>query len=74
MRRVVHVLKAKQMPSSLIVATQHGNLQAKNRAIVNRGAFRTLRLARDCVRKGQGFWWDGGWTCKNGEVGQWIAD
>ena len=56
------------------LAESADEVQSSSESSQCKGAFRTLRLARDCVRKGQGFWWDGGWTCKNGEVGQWIAD
>jgi hypothetical protein len=37
------------------------------------GAFRTLRLARDFVARGFGFWLWGGSLWKSGEVRQWNA-
>jgi hypothetical protein len=58
-----------------------GGLYPKRAADVNarlaatemRGAFRTLRLARDFVEMGFGFWLVGGSLWKSGEVRQWNA-
>ena len=57
----------------IVYAIAAGRTRAVWKGVPGAGAFRTLRLARDFVEIGFGFWLVGGSPWKSGEVRQWNA-